>query len=104
MKRRQVGLTRDVGWNIGVSRTVPVDVQTAWDFLTSPGWCLGGVPQGPSARPGEAHPATARPRHRRDRAGGRGAGAGGELDPVPHRTPGERRGARVDAFALGRRA
>lgn len=36
MKQRQVGLTRDVGWNIGVSRTVPVDVQTAWDFLTSP--------------------------------------------------------------------
>lgn len=34
MKQRPVGKTKDAGWQIGVSRTIPVDVDTAWDYLT----------------------------------------------------------------------
>jgi uncharacterized protein YndB with AHSA1/START domain len=30
------GETRDVGFEIGVSRTIPVPVATVWDFLVSP--------------------------------------------------------------------
>jgi uncharacterized protein YndB with AHSA1/START domain len=30
------GLTRDAGWQIGVSRTLPVPLDAAWDFLISP--------------------------------------------------------------------
>ena len=33
---RPVGLTRDAGWQIGVSRTLPVDLTTAWERLLSP--------------------------------------------------------------------
>ena len=47
MEQRQVGKTRDAGWQIGVSRTVHVDLDTAWDFLISqPGiaiWLGSGV-------------------------------------------------------------
>jgi uncharacterized protein YndB with AHSA1/START domain len=32
----EVGQTRDVGFEIGVSRTVPLPRQVVWDFLTSP--------------------------------------------------------------------
>jgi hypothetical protein len=32
-----VGLTKDAGWEIGVSRTLPVPLEAAWEFLTSPG-------------------------------------------------------------------
>jgi uncharacterized protein YndB with AHSA1/START domain len=38
------GLTRDAGWEIGVSRTLPVPIEHAWDHLTGAGtaaW-LGG--------------------------------------------------------------
>ncbi len=35
MTRRPVGLTRDAGWQIGVSRTFPIDLETAWNLLTS---------------------------------------------------------------------
>ncbi|OLF16396.1 SRPBCC family protein [Actinophytocola xanthii] len=31
-----VGQTKDVGWNIGVSRTVPHPVERVWQLLTSP--------------------------------------------------------------------
>ena len=31
-----VGKTKDVGWQIGVSRTIPVDVADAWEYLVSP--------------------------------------------------------------------
>ena len=31
-----VGLTRDAGWQIGVSRTLRVDLDTAWAYLVSP--------------------------------------------------------------------
>ncbi|MFF3452845.1 SRPBCC domain-containing protein [Streptomyces sp. NPDC002730] len=30
------GLTRDAGWEIGVSRTLPLPVSTVWDFIVSP--------------------------------------------------------------------
>ncbi len=35
-KRRQVGLTRDAGWQIGVSKTIARPIDDVWDFLTSP--------------------------------------------------------------------
>ncbi|MGW0122911.1 SRPBCC domain-containing protein [Streptomyces sp. NPDC003327] len=31
-----VGLTRDAGWEIGVSKTLPLPVDAVWDFLMSP--------------------------------------------------------------------
>lgn len=36
MTERPVGLTRDAGWQVGVSRTFPVDRETAWELLGSP--------------------------------------------------------------------
>ena len=33
--KRPVGLTKDVGWQIGVRRTVPLSVEEAWDLLFS---------------------------------------------------------------------
>jgi uncharacterized protein YndB with AHSA1/START domain len=30
------GLTKDVGWNIGVSKTLPYSVPEVWDFVVSP--------------------------------------------------------------------
>ncbi|MGW0698800.1 SRPBCC family protein [Streptomyces sp. NPDC002867] len=30
------GLTRDAGWEIGVSRTLPLPAAAVWDFLVSP--------------------------------------------------------------------
>jgi uncharacterized protein YndB with AHSA1/START domain len=42
-----VGRTRDVGWEIGVSRTLPVPAARIWEVLTSPGgtdlWLGSGV-------------------------------------------------------------
>lgn len=35
MTERPVGLTRDAGWQIGVSRTFPASLDTAWKLLTS---------------------------------------------------------------------
>ena len=35
MRQRQVGKTKDAGWQIGVSRTIGVDLETAWDYLMS---------------------------------------------------------------------
>ena len=53
---RPTGLTRDAGWQIGVSRTLPVDLATAWEHLLSPGglalW-LGEVVTGPLTRGAE---------------------------------------------------
>ena len=44
------GLTRDAGWQIGVSRTLPVDLATAWERLLAPAglalW-LGELTTGP---------------------------------------------------------
>ncbi len=31
-----VGKTKDVGWQIGVRRTLPIDCTQAWDLITSP--------------------------------------------------------------------
>jgi uncharacterized protein YndB with AHSA1/START domain len=36
MSERPVGLTKDAGWEIGVSRTFPVSPEEAWDAITSP--------------------------------------------------------------------
>lgn len=49
-----VGLTRDVGWNMGVRRTVDVPLDDVWTHLTGPGlssW-LGDctLPDGPRGR------------------------------------------------------
>ena len=33
---RPVGLTRDAGWQVGVSRTLAVDLDTVWAHLVSP--------------------------------------------------------------------
>jgi len=35
VRERPTGLTRDAGWEIGVSRTVPFPLEDVWDFLTS---------------------------------------------------------------------
>lgn len=35
MNEAPVGKTKDAGWQIGVSRTMPVDVEAAWEYLTS---------------------------------------------------------------------
>ncbi|MEV3991991.1 SRPBCC domain-containing protein [Streptomyces sp. NPDC049837] len=46
------GLTRDAGWEIGVSKTLPLPAGAVWDFITSPegialwlGRVKGGLPQ-----------------------------------------------------------
>lgn len=36
MKKRPTGKTKDAGWQIGVSRTIAADLDTAWDYLISP--------------------------------------------------------------------
>ncbi len=35
MNESTVGRTKDAGWQIGVSRTIPVDLDEVWDYLTS---------------------------------------------------------------------
>lgn len=35
-RRSAVGLTRDAGWQIGVSKTIDRPVEEVWDFITSP--------------------------------------------------------------------
>jgi len=35
MSERRVGLTKDVGWEVGASRTLPMSVEAAWDLLVS---------------------------------------------------------------------
>jgi uncharacterized protein YndB with AHSA1/START domain len=48
VSERPVGLTRDAGWQIGVSRTFPADVESVWELLTSAAglelWLGKGVP------------------------------------------------------------
>lgn len=44
MEERPVGLTKDVGWEIGVSRTVPVPLDEAWRRVQDPEAFLGGPP------------------------------------------------------------
>jgi uncharacterized protein YndB with AHSA1/START domain len=36
MPRREVGHTRDAGWEIGVSKTIDRPVEDVWGFITSP--------------------------------------------------------------------
>ena len=46
-QRREVGRTRDAGWEIGVSKTIDRPVEEVWSFITSPAgiaiWLGGGV-------------------------------------------------------------
>jgi uncharacterized protein YndB with AHSA1/START domain len=35
-RRREVGRTRDAGWEIGVSKTIDRPVEEVWTFITSP--------------------------------------------------------------------
>jgi uncharacterized protein YndB with AHSA1/START domain len=35
-QRREVGRTRDAGWEIGVSKTIDRPVEEVWTFITSP--------------------------------------------------------------------
>lgn len=48
MSERPVGLTQDVGWEVGASRTFPMSLQAAWDLMLSPAgvaiWLGEGVP------------------------------------------------------------
>ncbi|MFF4168635.1 SRPBCC domain-containing protein [Streptomyces sp. NPDC001744] len=50
-----VGLTRDAGWEIGVSKTLPLPVAAVWDFLVSPGglalWLGPGASLPPAGDP-----------------------------------------------------
>lgn len=36
MTTKPTGLTKDAGWQIGVTRTLPTDLDIAWDYLLSP--------------------------------------------------------------------
>ena len=51
------GLTKNAGWEIGVSKTLPIRVDALWDLLTSPDglrlW-LGTIERLPST-PGQAY-------------------------------------------------
>ena len=53
---RPVGFTRDAGWEIGVSRTLPYTRETVWDFIISTAglrlWLGNGVRLG---APGEEY-------------------------------------------------
>lgn len=48
MSERPVGLTQDVGWEVGASRTFPMSLQAVWDLMLSPAgvaiWLGEGVP------------------------------------------------------------
>lgn len=55
------GLTRDAGWEIGVSKTLPLPADTVWDFIVSPegvalwlGVVRGGLPTEKGAAYGTA--------------------------------------------------
>ncbi|MFJ8039762.1 SRPBCC domain-containing protein [Kitasatospora sp. NPDC096147] len=45
------GLTRDVGWEIGVSRTLPHPGPLVWDFVTSPAGLALWLGEGTAALP-----------------------------------------------------
>ena len=32
---RKIGLTKDAGWQFGIRKTVPAELETVWDFLFS---------------------------------------------------------------------
>ncbi|MEU0720338.1 SRPBCC domain-containing protein [Streptomyces lavendulocolor] len=52
------GLTRDAGWEIGVSKTLPLPAAAVWDFIAGPEgialW-LGAVPGGLPTERGAAY-------------------------------------------------
>jgi uncharacterized protein YndB with AHSA1/START domain len=60
-QRREVGHTRDAGWEIGVSKTVDHSAEDVWSFITSPAgiaiWLGEGVSVLPE--PGDGYETTA---------------------------------------------
>ncbi|WP_203904140.1 SRPBCC domain-containing protein [Virgisporangium aliadipatigenens] len=53
-----VGQTKDVGWNIGVSKTLDHPLDRVWEFVVGPGlplWLGEGVAFGPDAAPGDPY-------------------------------------------------
>jgi uncharacterized protein YndB with AHSA1/START domain len=52
----QVGRTKDVGWEIGVSRTVDHPVEQVWAFLTSPAGTAVWLGQGVEVLPDPGQP------------------------------------------------
>lgn len=46
MSERPVGLTKDAGWEIGVSRTFPVSPEEAWEAIVSPAGVATWVGEG----------------------------------------------------------
>lgn len=50
-----VGKTKDVGWEIGVSKTLPYSVPELWDFLTSPEGIAVWLGDGASLAPGATY-------------------------------------------------
>lgn len=59
-RRSQVGLTRDAGWQIGVSKTVEHPVEDVWSFITSPEGIAIWLGEGVSvlSEPGEGYETT----------------------------------------------
>lgn len=56
-----VGQTKDVGWNIGVSRTLDHPIGRVWDLIVGPGlplWLGDGVTLGADTAPGEPYETT----------------------------------------------
>ncbi len=57
---RRVGLTRDAGWQIGVSKTVEHPVEDVWSFITSPAGIAIWLGEGVTvlSTPGEGYETT----------------------------------------------
>ena len=60
-RRSPVGLTKDVGWQIGVSKTVDHPVEDVWGFVTSPEGIAIWLGEGVTvlSEPGEGYETTA---------------------------------------------
>jgi uncharacterized protein YndB with AHSA1/START domain len=51
MRAREVGHTRDAGWEIGVSKTIDRPVEDVWGFITSPAGIAIWLGEGVSVLP-----------------------------------------------------
>jgi uncharacterized protein YndB with AHSA1/START domain len=56
---REVGRTRDAGWEIGVSKTVDGPIVAVWDLITSPGGIAIWLGHGVTLAKGEPYETTA---------------------------------------------
>jgi uncharacterized protein YndB with AHSA1/START domain len=50
-RRREVGRTRDAGWEIGVSKTIDRPAEKVWSFITSPAGIAIGLGEGVTVVP-----------------------------------------------------